>query len=305
VANSSPANGHVHVINALVEKGITYLCEDELRRAPFSMAVKNSQSAVVEQLLNIGADPNAPDPSGCAPLSWAFASSNEAIIRILLLKGADPNTVITEIAPDEGGGHCPTFMCPAEADSYPPLFWAARRGLDGVVGLLLQMGADPNFSIESTRRNLHYIQRVRSLSMTVESRSPSTVRTLLDHGIRNDLCHMGLLLAMKLDALHLVTLIVQRGIQGKPLIEPFAVPLVFYAARVGYVDVVRGFLDKGLNVNIRWKVGMSHSGLTSFISYPESDTLLGLAMRADDSEVVDLLLQHGAEMSLQDGPVLL
>ncbi|KAL3449235.1 ankyrin repeat-containing domain protein [Aspergillus insuetus] len=141
--------------------------------------------------------------------------------------------------------------------------------------------------------------------MAVELRSPSTVRTLLDHGIRNGLCHMGLLLAMELNALHLVTLIMQKGVQGKPLIEPFAVPLVFYAASVGYVDVVRGFLDKGLNVDIRWKEGMLHSGITPFISYSESDTLLGLAMRGNDSEVVDVLLQHGAELSLQDGPVLL
>jgi ankyrin repeat protein len=65
---------------------------------------------VTQQLLDLGADPNSPDPSGYAPLSWAFASGGEAIIRLLLLRGVDPNTAITYI---EMGNH-PTWMFPAE-----------------------------------------------------------------------------------------------------------------------------------------------------------------------------------------------
>ena len=56
---------------------------------PLHVAVRSTESpAVIEALLNGGADPNIRDESGSTPLYYA---SNPTVIEALLNGGADPN----------------------------------------------------------------------------------------------------------------------------------------------------------------------------------------------------------------------
>jgi ankyrin repeat protein len=169
------------------------------------------------------------------------------------------------------------------------------------------MGADPNISLEDTRRNSFYPSTASALSLAVESKSHNTVKTLLAYGISNDLCHAGLDLAMKLGDEPLVTSIMQWGIQGKWLIEPYGVTVLFCAARTGHATVVKSLLEKGLDVNI-WSEGHIPNVERDYMAFycGEDNTSLRLAIRGGHPAVIDVLFQHGAEIDFKgDGPIIL
>jgi cytohesin len=80
---------------------------------------------VVQALLATGADPNGVDPGLGFPLSSAAYSNNVAAIEVLLAAGADPN-----------------LYNPDELRSAPPLFAAAYGGSREAALMLIDAGAD-------------------------------------------------------------------------------------------------------------------------------------------------------------------
>src|SRR5438067_9132391 len=58
---------------------------------PLLLAAKNGSAAVVEPLLNAGADVDAATSNGTTPLMFAAASGNRAAVETLIARGADVN----------------------------------------------------------------------------------------------------------------------------------------------------------------------------------------------------------------------
>jgi hypothetical protein len=92
---------------------------------------------MVRLLLELGADPDAPGPTGGAVLEHAARSGHLDIVQILLAAGADPNRV------DDRGN--------------PPLRWAVERGHLPVVEALLRAGAQTGFVSDDGGMSLLHI----------------------------------------------------------------------------------------------------------------------------------------------------
>ncbi|KAI5816000.1 ankyrin repeat-containing domain protein [Pyronema omphalodes] len=84
----------------------------------------NEAKAIIQMLLEKGADIEVRDNNGFSPLCRAARDGKVGMVQLLLEKGADPEC------------HC---NC-----GRTPLAWAARMENEGVVQLLLEKGANPS-----------------------------------------------------------------------------------------------------------------------------------------------------------------
>lgn len=101
--------------------------------SPLYQAVVSKRPAVVEVLLDKGADPNERDASGRTMLGVACSGKMPRIVEILLKRGADPNAVSTWYAGILEGGtrvdRVPLDQC---------------HGHPGIIDMLLKAGARPD-----------------------------------------------------------------------------------------------------------------------------------------------------------------
>lgn len=72
-----------------VEQHLTPDVTPELKNYLLMYAAKEGQTAVVEKLLNHGANPNIPDKVGYTPIWWAAFRQNDDVVRLLIDHGAD------------------------------------------------------------------------------------------------------------------------------------------------------------------------------------------------------------------------
>lgn len=90
---------------------------------PLLVAAAKAEHALVEQLLQLGADPNRPADGGALPLLVAFVHDAELrTLQTLVEHGADPKAVN-----DDGFG---ALHAVAETDRIDPLAWFLELGLD-------------------------------------------------------------------------------------------------------------------------------------------------------------------------------
>jgi hypothetical protein len=113
--------GVKEAVYTLLEHWRTEVC-DSHGQTPLLWAVRGGHEAVVQLLLEKGADIEARDHSGQTALLWAAENGHRAVVQLLLEKGADIE------ARDHSG--------------QTALLWAAENGHEAVVQLLLEKGAD-------------------------------------------------------------------------------------------------------------------------------------------------------------------
>ena len=109
-------------VRALLQSGQAANSADGKGQTALDWAVRTDQTAVVELLLQNGADVHVPHNAGA--LAHTVARRNPQVARLLLEAGVDPNG-------------------PARAGR-PALFLAVDNGGTAIVRLLLAHGADPN-----------------------------------------------------------------------------------------------------------------------------------------------------------------
>ncbi|KAL7928163.1 ankyrin repeat-containing domain protein [Trichoderma chlorosporum] len=169
-------NGHLSVVQMLIEAGARADLKDEIGGTPIAYAlctgqqdivaelvkgsevqptVKHGQKPIIKRLLDIGVNIEEASKDGMTPLITAIENGYEAIVKLLLDSGADleamGETKNTPLIIAVMNGHEPIVKLlldfgadPEKAgkDRKRPIIIAAERGYERIVTLLLEVGVD-------------------------------------------------------------------------------------------------------------------------------------------------------------------
>ena len=130
------SDGNIIEARQLVCCGLVNVNNNSCLSFPLHEAASHGHVAMVQFLLDKGADPNKATDYGGTPLYEATFRKHSKVVKLLLEGGADPNK----------GNHYETKT---------PLARAVFNGQEDVVKLLLDSGADPNVADEGGTTPLH------------------------------------------------------------------------------------------------------------------------------------------------------
>lgn len=122
-------DGHVKVVEALLNMGVNMEVADEDGYTPLYSAAGRGNVEVVKILIERGANVEATDWNNWSPLHWAANNGHDEVVRILLQSGANAEAT--------------------SSDGQTPLHSAAKWGHVGQVKMLIEKGAN----IEAEHRN--------------------------------------------------------------------------------------------------------------------------------------------------------
>jgi ankyrin len=134
--------GDLESAKLLVAAGANVNDADAWGVSATTLAAHAGFGALVEYLLEKGADPNAA-PAGFTALHEAIMRRDEKMVSSLLAHGADPNTPVRTWTPTRRSSR--DFHFDPELVGATPFWLAARFNEPGVMRLLAQRGADPLF----------------------------------------------------------------------------------------------------------------------------------------------------------------
>jgi hypothetical protein len=132
-------NGDTATIRRLLAAGVDPSTRGRQGSA-LHLAILNRHPDVAALLIEAGANVNSPD----LPLETAVMACDLATTQRLIAAGADVNCADVNFADHEG---------------MTPLMWAANRGSEPIVKLLLEHGANPNAICNQGRTPLKWVQR--------------------------------------------------------------------------------------------------------------------------------------------------
>ncbi len=159
--------GVPEAVDALLQAGVDPDGGAEIEAlSPLLVAVAMGEAAILERLLEAGADANVRDPGGATALMAAVAEQDQVAVEILLQAGADPalgdreGRTTLEIADDNGHTRIAHLLRESGAQEIPssgdedletpsedgetPLVAAIVAGREDLVRTLLAAGADPS-----------------------------------------------------------------------------------------------------------------------------------------------------------------
>lgn len=275
---------------------------------PLFLAAENGSAPMIGRLLKAGADPNASLPEGQTALMtvartgssdavnellghdarvnakeswhgetalmWAAAENNATVVQALIDHGAEVNarSSVAGFTPSAEGYLPPTFL---PAGGFTPLLFAVRGGHIESAKILLAAGANVNDSLPNGTgalllavMNAHYELAALLLDKRADPNANGMGFTALDQLVwtRNPNRH-------------------------------FNMPPALPTGNLDSLDLAKALIAHGANVNGRmtkeprdgWRNWMNRVGATPFI----------LAAKAADPELMHLLLEHGADPTLE------
>ncbi len=255
-------------------------------------AIWKGEEALVNSLLDAGADINARDPHGWPPLSRAIERRQPAIAQLLLEIGADVHV--------------------RDQRNRQPLLWASEYGMADLAADLLRRGADAAAADDHGRT---------PLNQAIRHGRTATVRTLLKQGqwpaVSKKYCwSSGFFLAIRQRRFGIVKVFLDEDQSANSTIhswkrnqlyEPTA---LMEAAASGDLGIVELLLRRGADL---LKKSLRHSALTEALTHhgrqaPVTQALLdrgaplGLeeAVAANDLVLAQRLLAEGADAELPD-----
>ncbi|KAI1643017.1 ankyrin repeat-containing domain protein [Daldinia loculata] len=163
---SAILGGHVEVIEFLAKENKDIL-EHSIydggtpRPSPLCFSCEWGCPTVVQKLLELGTDPNKPDPGGMKPIEIAARHRNKRCVEAFLNHGVDPDT-------------------PSGIGNGTSMHHAVANGNVQICQLLLERGADPNNPLLKSPL-LHGVVN-RTLPLTTEQRIDLT-RLLVKHNV--------------------------------------------------------------------------------------------------------------------------
>ncbi len=271
-------------------------------RTPIFAAVQNPRDDLMKLLLPHGVDINLKDKQGRAPLHYAAEYGSLATVQLLLREGA-----AGDVGPDKDGS--------------TPLHLAAPRGDLQMVKLLLMHGADPNARDADGRTPMHY---------AAESGRWGAAQLMVQKGAEVDIADKDGVTPVHLAALgghiRMLNYLIERHVDIHALTNNGDTALEWVINRLERMSTKKNLdmMERGLVNNLdrikvllrayigREIVGAVNSGdcerVTRMLSlYPwvvdgkrHYRTALTTAVYADNLDMVELLVAHGADPTIPD-----
>ena len=278
------------------------------RGEPLHHAIRCNNIDVAKTLILRGADPNKDDRYSHTPLYYALEADNEAMVSLLLSNNVSATGVFNEYRVD-----IPMYY----------FEYVCKNSNTKILELFLNNGCTANDNLFTS--HIYSCERkCRPLHAAIMNRKIETVKILINYGAdvnqTNFLNETPLHLACMGGVTDIVVILLKNNafvnaiaINNKtPLYHairscnPHIVKLLFengavidnedpymvrnmcnsvpIAIRNGGVEIVKYLLDAGLNPDLHTK----------------NSTLLDLALKCDETEIVELLLKYGANIHKGD-----
>ncbi|KAJ3291366.1 hypothetical protein HK104_006161 [Borealophlyctis nickersoniae] len=283
--------GNESVVRLLLERGCNVHLTDNALQTPLHHAARADvdSTAVVEQLVEAGADIEAKTEHSETTVLCAMGAGNVAITNYLLVQGADPNVSDSDnMSLFHHACNCGAldvvinllrrgnvdFSLRSSAD-YRPLDLFCVDGNTNGVWLLLNAGAP----IECEEGTVCW----SALSHAAGKGSVDTVRLLLDKGaqLRRDPAQtQPIHAAATCGSVDCLGVLLEAGADIEEVDEDGWTAL-HYAARNGQAEAVQALLEHGANVNCTTTLG---------------HRVMHFAVLCDNVGVLTSLLDHGADI---------
>ncbi|XP_042872528.1 ankyrin repeat domain-containing protein 29-like [Penaeus japonicus] len=215
--HAAAVRGDVEEAVRVLDTGRVHVdCADRDGTTPLILAAANSHVALVKELLEQGAEPNATRHTGTGALFFAAQGGFLDIVTLLLENGAKINQ--------------------ASKDGGTALIVAAQCGHLDVVTELLRRNADPSSAMKD---------RATAVFVAAQNGHTSVVRTLLNAGAKANVRRLDgaspLWIASQMGHQGVVRLLLSHGVNPDICRHDGATPL-FKAAHKGHVEVVHELL---------------------------------------------------------------
>uniref|UniRef100_A0A8B9BH82 NAD(+) ADP-ribosyltransferase n=1 Tax=Anser brachyrhynchus TaxID=132585 RepID=A0A8B9BH82_9AVES len=269
------AGGHEQLVRFLLRKGASVQSRNHYGWSPLMQAARFGHLSVAHILLENGADLNAQNKLGANVLTMASRGGHVSMVKLLLESGAFVDNY----------DHFSTNVLNSSRDDLPditPLMAAAQHGHEAVVHLLLDWGADCNYTVKTMGWS--------PLMLAAVSGKVSLAQQLMEKGANPD----------HLNVLHKTPFEISVGFKHKDMkdyleslttIRPQAdtekrQPDVFHALKLGNFQLVKEIVDEDPSqVNITNVDGASP---------------LMIAAVTGQLPLVQLLVEKNAEIDKQD-----
>ncbi|XP_040520307.1 ankyrin repeat and SAM domain-containing protein 6 isoform X1 [Gallus gallus] len=302
------AGGHEQLVRFLLRKGASVQSTNHYGWSPLMQAARFGHLSVAHILLENGADLNAQNKLGASVLTMACRGGHVSMVKLFLESGAYVDNY----------DHFSTNVLNSSRDDLPdvtPLMAAAQHGHEAVVHLLLDWGADCNYTVKTMGWS--------PLMLAAVSGKVSLAQQLMDKGANPD----------HLNVLHKTPFEISVGFKHKDMkdyLESLTTirihtdtekrqPDIFHALKLGNFQLVKEIVDEDSSqVNITNVDGASplmiaavtgQLPLVQLLVEKNADvdkqdnvhgwTALMQATYHGNKEVVKYLLNQGADVNLR------
>ncbi len=306
--------GEGELTRALLRRGADPLAVNDYNTTPLAAAAERADPEVIKALLRAGADPESPNADGQTALMVAARAGDAESVRLLIDAGADVN------AQEQLRGQT-------------ALMWAATHRRPEIVALLLEEGADPDIRSFPTFFKRYVTAEPRAqyrphggmAAAHFAGREGCTdcMRALMDAGADPDIGDYKAItpLIIALENLHFETarVLIEAGADPdkwdrygrSPLymavdmnqVPEGGRPDIPSADALGGYDIAKMLLEAGADPNPRLKAFPPYRNLSNDRGCDSMLTIgttpLVRAAKVGDAPSVQLLLEHGADYTLE------
>ncbi|KAF7546388.1 hypothetical protein G7Z17_g8463 [Cylindrodendrum hubeiense] len=225
--------GQKAVVELLIDKGADLESKDKKEdRTPLSWAAFNGHDTVVKALHHNGADLESKDKKHRrTPLSWAAFRGHHVVVKALHEKGADLKS--------------------KDNTGRTPLWWAVANGDENIIELLLENGAELGFKEEEDGRGALLWAAMNGHQAVIELVLEDSADLESQDKERNN---EQLLIAAKKGCSVLVKLLLEEGADIEARNEN-GDTLLSYAAATGNDDMVQLLLENSADIESKDKNG--------------------------------------------------
>jgi len=258
-------NGNAAIVELLLERGADPNTTLRGGETALMTAARTGRPGPVQALLKRGADVNAKERRGQTALMWAAADGHAAVVELLIKAGAD----IQATLPDSG---------------FNAFFFAVRDGRADVVRAFLKAGVDVKSTMEPRRVTGKGARKgTAALPLAVENGHFNLALELLEAGADPNDQRSGF------TPLHVMTWVrkPQRG-------EDDGDPAPLGSGNLNSIQFIRELVKRGADVNARLKTG--RGGLGKFNT--KGVTPFFMASATADITYMKLLVELGADPAL-------